>query len=114
MLKTIFIFRIWIPKFHVVILLLDICWYLCVYFSHHAGTTIITTAVYWSTALVFMLMDYTQMPSFLMKYKIQEGKNAPPPTGKVIKVCTMYILGVKVRNMKMDFNTGGTWRQVGQ
>ena len=23
-------------------------------------------------------------------------------------------LGVKVRNMKMDFNTGGTWRQVGQ
>merc|ERR1711879_166017 len=28
----------------------------------------------------------TQMPSFLMKYKIQPGKNAPPPTGKVIKV----------------------------
>ena len=24
------------------------------------------------------------------------------------------ILGVKVRNMKMDFNTGGTWRRVGQ
>ena len=23
-------------------------------------------------------------------------------------------LGVKVRNMKMDFNTGGTWRRVGQ
>ena len=23
------------------------------------------------------------------------------------------ILGVKVRNMKMDFNTGGTWRRVG-
>ena len=22
-------------------------------------------------------------------------------------------LGVKVRNMKMDFNTGGTWRRVG-
>ena len=22
------------------------------------------------------------------------------------------ILGVKVRNMKMDFNTGGTWRRV--
>ena len=21
-------------------------------------------------------------------------------------------LGVKVRNMKMDFNTGGTWRRV--
>ena len=23
-------------------------------------------------------------------------------------------LGVKVRNMKMDFNIYGTWRQVGQ
>ena len=23
-------------------------------------------------------------------------------------------LGVKVRNMKMDYNTGGTWRRVGQ
>ena len=23
-------------------------------------------------------------------------------------------LGVKVRNMKMDFNTGGTWRRVRQ
>ena len=22
-------------------------------------------------------------------------------------------LGVKIRNMKMDFNTGGTWRRVG-
>ena len=25
-----------------------------------------------------------------------------------------YVLGVKVWNMKMDFNTGGTWRRVGQ
>ena len=25
----------------------------------------------------------------------------------------MYVLGVKVRNMKMDLNTGGTWCQVG-
>ena len=25
----------------------------------------------------------------------------------------IYIIGVKVRNMKMDFNTGGTMRQVG-
>ena len=26
----------------------------------------------------------------------------------------LYILGVKDRNRKMDFKTGGTWRQVGQ
>ena len=26
----------------------------------------------------------------------------------------VYFLGVEVRNMKMDFNTGGTWRRVRQ
>ena len=25
-----------------------------------------------------------------------------------------YLVGVKVRNMIIDFNTGGTWGQVGQ
>ena len=50
------------------------------------GTTVVTTLSYWLTALIFMLMDYTQKPSFLMRYKIQPGKNAPPPTSKVIKV----------------------------
>ena len=29
----------------------------------------------------------------------------------LLLICT---LGVKVRNLKMDFNTGGTWRWVGQ
>ena len=24
------------------------------------------------------------------------------------------VLGVKIRNLKFDFKTGGTWRQVGQ
>ena len=27
---------------------------------------------------------------------------------------TLAQVGVKVRNMKMDFTTGGTWHQVGQ
>ena len=29
-------------------------------------------------------------------------------------ICYMNSLGVKVQNMKMDFNTGDTWRRVGQ
>ena len=32
---------------------------------------------------------------------------------KILRVRNI-ILGVQVRNMKMDFETGGTWRQVGQ
>ena len=27
-------------------------------------------------------------------------------------VPSYVLLGVKVRNMKMDFNTGGTWRRA--
>jgi len=50
------------------------------------GTHLVTTIFYWSCALIFLFMDYTQMPAFLMKYKIQQGKNTPPPTAKVIKV----------------------------
>ena len=30
------------------------------------------------------------------------------------RVKPTYNLGVKVRNMKMDYNTGDTWRRVGQ
>ena len=50
------------------------------------GTVAVTMSFYWTTALIFMLMDYTQRPAFLMKYKMQQGKNAPPDTAKVIKV----------------------------
>jgi hypothetical protein len=31
-------------------------------------------------------MDYTQRPAFLMKYKIQPGKNTPPDIKQVVKV----------------------------
>ena len=50
------------------------------------GTVSVTMSFYWMTAMIFMLMDYTQRPKFLMKYKMQQGKNAPPDTAKVIKV----------------------------
>ena len=38
----------------------------------------------------------------------------PPPLDKLNPYRYVPILGVKVRNMKIDFNTGGTWRRVGQ
>merc|ERR1712241_1311810 len=50
------------------------------------GTNIVTLAFYWTSAMMFLLMDYTQQPAFLMKYKMQQGKNTPPNTAKVIKV----------------------------
>ena len=43
----------------------------------------------------------------LVDFKATHGFCGIPITGT-------YILGVKIRNMKMDFKTGGTWRWVGQ
>jgi hypothetical protein len=53
---------------------------------HVIGTFTVTTVFYWVSAFTFMLIDYSQKPAFLMKYKIQPGKNVPPDTKQVIKV----------------------------
>ncbi len=52
----------------------------------YAGTVIVTTLLYWSTALMYVLLDYIQWPGFVMKYKVQPGKNSPPEDKKVVKV----------------------------
>ena len=49
----------------------------------------------------------------------QQAEDRLPGHGvqKFFILCTenqAYVLGVNVRNMKMDFNTGGTRRWVGQ
>jgi len=54
------------------------------------GTNIVTLAFYWTSAMMFLLMDYTQQPAFLMKYKMQQGKNTPPNTAKVIKASYLH------------------------
>ena len=57
-----------------------------------AGTFFVTVSFYWLTGFVFMLMDYTQKPGFLMKYKIQPGKNIPPDGKHVVKVCQNWAI----------------------
>ena len=42
------------------------------------------------TAGIYAIMDYTQCPKFMMKYKVQTGKNVPPNTKKMMKVCNAY------------------------
>ena len=45
----------------------------------------------------------------IIKYSNNLGKMK-----KNLHFLLVYILGVKVRNIKMNFNTGGTWRWVKQ
>jgi hypothetical protein len=62
----------------------------------------VTVSFYWTSAFTFMLMDYTQQPSFLMKYKIQPGKNLPPDTKQVIKVsCDVFLQLQDVNDKKI-------------
>ncbi|CAG5124178.1 unnamed protein product [Candidula unifasciata] len=41
------------------------------------GSFIYTTVIFWSANFVFILLDMTGWPSFLVKYKIQTDKNCP-------------------------------------
>ena len=43
-------------------------------------------AVYWTTTFFFLILDFTQAPRFLYKYKTQPGMNEPPNMRNVIKV----------------------------
>ena len=53
---------------------------------YNVGTVIVTSGFYWTSAGLYAIMDYTQKPSFFMKYKIQPTKNIPPDTKRVLKV----------------------------
>ena len=46
----------------------------------------VTLVAYVMGAGFFLALDYAQWPHFLYKYKINPGKNAPPPKAKIIKV----------------------------
>jgi methylsterol monooxygenase len=46
----------------------------------------VTTIAFWVPGFFFLFLDYTQKPDFLMKYKVQPGKNQPPDSKKVFKV----------------------------
>ena len=45
-----------------------------------------------TVALVYALMDFTQRPKFLMKYKVQLGKNEPLKVKKFLKVNSLALI----------------------
>lgn len=49
-------------------------------------TTLYTFAVYWIFGAIYTLMDWTNKPAFLRRYKIQPNTNEPVETKKLAKV----------------------------
>lgn len=55
------------------------------------GTVVMIAVTMAVTAGIYAIMDYTQCPKFMMKYKVQTGKNVPPNTKKMMKVLAVVI-----------------------
>ncbi len=64
-----------------------------------------TTIAYWTSGLIYLLIDYTQFPKFLMKYKVQPGKNEPPDTKKVLKALALVLFN-QVSIFHQNFTSG--------
>lgn len=50
------------------------------------GTTIFTFFVYWFFGAIYTIMDVTNRPAGLRRYKIQPGTNEPVDTRRLINV----------------------------
>ncbi|CAO1395195.1 unnamed protein product [Diamesa serratosioi] len=55
------------------------------------GTTIFTFLVYWMFGAIYTLMDITNKPAFLRRYKIQPETNEPVETKRLIQVIMSVI-----------------------
>lgn len=51
-----------------------------------SGTFTVTTVMFWIMGVAFTVLDVYQKPAFLMKYKVQPGKNTPVDKKKLTKV----------------------------
>ncbi|CAO1380280.1 unnamed protein product [Diamesa tonsa] len=55
------------------------------------GTTIFTFLVYWIFGAIYTIMDVTNKPAFIRRYKIQPGTNEPVETKRLIQVIMTVI-----------------------
>nr|XP_017028954.1 fatty acid hydroxylase domain-containing protein 2 [Drosophila kikkawai] len=63
------------------------------------GSTVVIFSVYWLYAGLFTLMDITNRPRFLRKYKIQPGQNEPVDLGRLWSAVKVVLFNLTVVNM---------------
>ena len=61
-------------------------------FDFYVGSLLVTSGFYWLSAGIYAIMDFTQKPVFLMKYKIQPDKNVPVDPKRFLKVKSIYMI----------------------
>lgn len=55
------------------------------------GSTVFTFVVYWFFGSIYTLMDLTNRPAILRRYKVQPGTNEPVDIGRLIRVSKTII-----------------------
>ncbi|XP_030378254.1 fatty acid hydroxylase domain-containing protein 2 [Scaptodrosophila lebanonensis] len=63
------------------------------------GSTVVIFSVYWLYAIIFTIMDITNRPKFLRKYKIQPGQNEPVDLQKLWKAVKVVLFNLTVLNL---------------
>jgi len=75
------------------------------------GTFSVTSSTYLTVSLIYAAMDFTQQPKFLMKYKVQPGKNEPLTYKNFIKILKVVALN-ELMSLPMLALTYSTWAKT--
>jgi methylsterol monooxygenase len=57
-----------------------------------SGTTVLVVAVYWIFGGIYTILDVTNKPAVLRRYKIQPGTNEPVDTKRLLQASTFLKL----------------------
>lgn len=60
------------------------------------GTSIYTISIYWMFSAFYMILDITNKPKFLRKFKTQPGFNEPLERSKLFKVTFKFSIPIFV------------------
>nr|CAD7398296.1 unnamed protein product [Timema poppensis] len=67
------------------------------------GTTALTMCVYWTFGGIYTLLDVTNKPAALRRYKIQPGTNEPVDTARLLKVIGWVLFNQVVVGLPVSF-----------
>nr|CAD7453578.1 unnamed protein product [Timema tahoe] len=72
-------------------------------YATEAGTTALTMCVYWTFGGIYTLLDVTNKPAALRRYKIQPGTNEPVDTARLLKVIGWVLFNQVVVGLPVSF-----------
>ncbi|KAF5280501.1 hypothetical protein FQA39_LY18046 [Lamprigera yunnana] len=67
------------------------------------GTLVVTMIVYWIFGALYTILDVTNKPAAIRRYKIQPGTNEPVDTGRLMKVIGCVILNQTLISLPVSY-----------